>query len=371
MRRKMKKLKNKIHIPRIRTRRRRSTGNRQRAKFLKPVLLSLLTVIFVLVIVPFTITKVFIPETPSAPEKTQDKAETTPAGEHIKKESVPSKIRVYRNASGRTESVSFEDYVKGVVASEMPSTFEKEALKAQAVAARTYSLSRYLRAKKSGNPGSHSKAPVCDTVHCQVFQDKGDLKKAKGSKWMKSDWEKISAAVDETKGQLLYYDGKLVEQALFHSSSGGKTENCEDVFSAAVPYLVSVESPYENEATHKQENTTLSISDFAAKMKTAYPKAGFGSVSAGNIKILSHSSGGRVEKVKIGSGTATGKQVREALGLFSANFKISISDNKITFTTTGSGHGVGMSQYGANGMAKAGYGYKEILSHYYSGTVIL
>lgn len=372
MRRKIRKMRNKIHIPQIRTRRRgRSAGNGQYRKFLKPILLSLMTVVFVLVVVPFTITKVFIPETPPAPEKTQDKAQTAPAGQTVKKETAPAKIRVYRKASGKTESVAFEDYVKGVVASEMPSTFEKEALKAQAVAARTYSLSRYLRAKKSGNPGTHSKAPVCDTVHCQVYQDEADLKKSKGSKWMKSDWKKISAAVDETKGQLLYYDGKLVEQALFHSSSGGKTENCEDVFSASVPYLVSVESPYENEATHKQENTTLSISDFALKMKTAYPKAGYGSVSAGSIKILSHSNGGRVEKMQIGGGTATGKQVREALGLFSANFKISISGNKITFTTTGSGHGVGMSQYGANGMAKAGYSYKEILSHYYSGTVIL
>lgn len=370
MRRKIRKMRNKIHIPRVRTRRSFNFHPEMLVRFLKPLLIIHIIVIFVLVVVPFTITKVFIPEQ-AAPEKTADKTEQKPVVESIKKETIPKKITVYRKSIGKTESVAFEDYVKGVVASEMPSTFEKEALKAQAVAARTYSLSKYLRAKKSGNPAAHPKAPVCDTVHCQVFQGEKNLKKVKGSKWMKSDWKKISAAVEDTRGQLMYYNGKLVEQALFHSSSGGKTENCEDVFSAAVPYLVSVESPYEDDATHKNESTSMSISEFTSKLKAAYPKISFGTVTADNIKIKSHSNGGRVEKMKVGSGTVTGIQVRQALGLYSANFKITTSKNTITFTTTGSGHGVGMSQYGANGMAKAGYNYKEILSHYYSGTVIL
>ena len=187
---------------------------------------------------------------------------------------------------------------------------------------------------------------------------------------MRSDWEKISAAVEDTKGQLLYYDGQLDQQALFHSSSGGKTENCEDVFASAVPYLVSVESPYEEDATHKKETLTLSLSEFSAKIKASYPDISFGTITSGGIKILSRSSGGRVDQMRIGNGTVTGKQVREALGLYSANFTISTGKDTITFTTTGSGHGVGMSQYGANGMAKEGYSYKEILQHYYSGTTI-
>ncbi len=374
MRRNIRKIKHKMRMPSFRTR----PGRRNPAKgtpILKSALLLLAAAILILIIIPFTITMVFIPETP-APEKTSDKAEqaeksTVSVTDSIEKVSIPSKISVYRDSSGKAEKVSFEDYIKGVVASEMPSNFEPEALKAQAVAARTYSLAKYLRAKKSGNPQTHSSAPVCDTVHCQVYQDKQGLKKVKGTAWMEKDWKKISAAVEDTKGQLMYYKGKLVEQALFHSSSGGKTENCEDVFSASVPYLVSVDSPYEEDATHKKETASYTISDFAAKMKKAYPNKSFGSIEGSNIKIKSHSSGGRVEEMQIGSTTVTGKQVREALGLYSANFTISISDGKITFTTKGSGHGVGMSQYGANGMAKAGYHYKEILSHYYSGTVIL
>lgn len=355
----------------LRTRsRRRSDG----LGLLKPALLLLSVTLLFLVIIPFTITSLFTPQ--EIQEQTPTQTEATPTEEladasNVRQESVPASITVYRDATGKTQEVPFETYVKGVVSSEMPSTFEEEALKAQSVAARTYSLARYLRAKKNGNPAAHSSAPVCDTVHCQVYQDKQELKKNKGSAWMHKDWKKISAAVDATKGQLMYYDGQLVEQALFHSSSGGKTENCEDVFAAAVPYLISVESPYEEEATHQNETETLTISRFAEKMKSAYPGKNFGTITASNIKIKSHSSGGRVETIQIGSGSATGKQVREALGLYSANFTISIAQDKITFTTTGSGHGVGMSQYGANGMAKAGYSYKEILRHYYSGTVIL
>lgn len=342
--------------------------------WLKPILVVMSASLFALVIAPFTITSLFTPE--ELPEKMPAQAKTLPKKDdvdtsNIQRESVPASITVYRSATGKTETIPFEAYVKGVVASEMPSTFEEEALKAQSVAARTYSLARYLRAKESGSPAAHSSAPVCDTVHCQVYQGKQDLKKNKGSDWMKKDWKKISTAVEDTKGQLMYYNGKLVEQALFHSSSGGKTENCEDVFAAAVPYLVSVESPYEEDATHKKETETLTISAFAEKMKRAYPGKHFGAVKASNIKIKSRSSGDRVETMKIGAASATGTQVRQALGLFSANFTISIKNGNITFTTKGSGHGVGMSQYGANGMAKAGYGYQDILTHYYSGIVVL
>lgn len=341
-------------------------------KIIKLLLLVIFAVVFTLVIIPFSITKVFSPEIP--PEKKPDKQvtqETVKSTSNIHKEKIPKNMKVFRQAKGITETIRFESYVKGVVSSEMPSDFEIEALKAQAVAARTYSLSKLLRAKESGNPSAHPNAPVCDTVHCQVYQSEKDLQKIKGSSWMKQDWKRICSAVDATKGQLLYYNGTLVEQALFHSSSGGKTENCEDVFSASVPYLVSVSSPYEEDATHKKERLTLTLTTFASKIKSAFPTIQFGTINDSNIKILSHSSGGRVEKMKIGEGTLEGRSVREALGLYSANFKIKISKGRITFISTGSGHGVGMSQYGAEGMAKKGYDYKKILTYYYSGTQVL
>lgn len=325
--------------------------------------------VFILIIMPFSMTLLLAPA--AVPEKSRDKTDAPAADDMPGKVTVPNKILVYRQTAGKVEHIAFEDYITCVVASEMPSSFEMEALKAQAVAARTYALSKYGKAQEHGNPSAHSNAPVCDTVHCQVYQDKNQLRRAKGSKWMDSDWEKISDAACSTRGQLMYYDGKLVEQALFHSSSGGKTENCEDVFVSAVPYLISVESPYEEGATHKKESLTLSVQEFSSKIKTSFPGKSFGTITASCVKVLSHSSGGRVEKVKIGSSSLSGVQVRQTLGLFSANFTISSSGNGITFTTKGSGHGVGMSQYGANGMAKKGYNYKEILTHYYSGTEIL
>lgn len=286
------------------------------------------------------------------------------------REKIPDTITVYRTENGRTETIDFEDYIVGVVSGEMPSSFHIEALKAQSVAARSYSLARIIKAKKNGNPSAHPSAPLCDSTHCQVYKNRKELKVLKGSAWMKNGLKKIEKAVNSTKGELLYYKGELVQQALFHSSSGGRTENSEDVFTAAVPYLVSVESPYEDEATHQNEKNSFSISEFAEKLRNEYPNISFGDINASNIEIISRSKGNHVEKVKIGNGIIEGRNVREVMGLPSANFSISLSGDTITFTSNGSGHGVGMSQYGADGMAKKGFDYKQILSHYYSGTKV-
>ena len=187
---------------------------------------------------------------------------------------------------------------------------------------------------------------------------------------MNDGWKKICRAVNGTEGQLLYYRGQLVEQALFHSSSGGKTENSEDVFASAVPYLVSVDSPYEKDATHQNESHSFTTDQLASALMSAYPDVSFGAIAPSSIKILDRSSGDRVKEIQIGNATLTGRQIREALDLPSANFTVNISGDTVTFTSNGSGHGVGMSQYGADGMAEKGYDYKEILSHYYSGTEV-
>lgn len=329
---------------------------------LKPLILITMVICLLLIPIPYLITKI-TPNDSSQNSSPEKKAE-------FKLAEVPDKIQVYRTSSKKTDTIDFEEYVKGVVSGEMPSNFELEALKAQSVAARTYSLARVLKAQENGNPKAHPNAPLCDSTHCQVYKSKSELKASKGQSWMNSGWKKVSKAVDNTKGQLLYYKGELVQQALFHSSSGGKTENCQDVFASAVPYLVSVDSPYEEEATHQNEKNSFSIKEFSKKIKNKYPSISFGNITSSNIKIVSRSSGGRVEKMKIGDGIIEGRNVREALGLPSANFDINISEDKITFTSNGSGHGVGMSQYGANGMAKKGYDYKKILSHYYSGTEV-
>lgn len=329
--------------------------------YIKFILILVVCVSILLILIPMIITHI-------VPDDISDDKDN--ASYPYNKVDLPKTISVYRTETRSVDKLPFEDYVKGVVSCEMPSAFHPEALKAQAVAARTYSAAKVINSEAFGNPSAHPSAPLCDSTHCQVFKTEKELKRIKGSEWMKDGYDKICDAVDDTRGQLLYYKGELVQQALFHSSSGGATENCEDVFTAAVPYLVSVESPYEDEATHQDEETEFTISEFSSKIKSAYPDTYFGLITSDNIMIISRSSGNRVNKIQAGSGTLTGRQIREALGLSSANFTIDISGDTITFTSNGSGHGVGMSQYGADGMAKEGYTYKKILSHYYSGTEI-
>lgn len=284
---------------------------------------------------------------------------------------LPETISVYRHKTSTVEEIPFEDYIKGVVAGEMPSSFELEALKAQSVAARTYSFSKVIRSGDSGFPTAHPQAPICDDTHCQVYRDTEELQALKGQAWMEDGWKKISKAVDSTKGQLMYYKGELVEQPLFHSSSGGKTENSEDVFASSYPYLKSVSSPYEEGATHQDETKSFSTNDFVYLLNLKCSDR-YLALPIEKISISAKSEGGRVEEIMINDTAYTGREVREALGLSSANFEVdhNKSDASVTFTTDGYGHGVGMSQYGANGMAKRGSDYKEILQHYYQGTAI-
>ena len=278
-------------------------------------------------------------------------------------------IQVFRQEQGRVEEVLMEDYVKGVLAGEMPSSFPMEALKAQAVAARTYGLARQQKLTREKGIG-HAGAPVCDTTHCQVYRTPEELLALKGKDWMNTGWLRIEEAVELTRGQVLTYQGSLAEQPLFHSASGGRTENSEDVFVAMVPYLRSVDSPYEEEAPHQNETLTLTLKEFAKKVNAAYPKLKTSSVNRDTVVIQSRSQGEGVEKIKVGNLTLTGSQVRSILGLRSSQFTIGIDGSKILFTTDGYGHGVGMSQWGASGMAKAGYSYQEILTHYYQGVEI-
>ena len=265
-------------------------------------------------------------------------------------------VMVWRTVSKTVDTIPLEEYVSGVVASEMPSNFDFEALKAQAVAARTYGLAK-MEKSKSGNPQAHPEAPLCDGTHCQAYRsDKIS--------------DKVREAVLETKGQVMYYQGEMIDQPLFHSASGERTENSEDVFSAAVPYLRSVESgKYENGA-YAAETYAIGLDALVKKVRTVA-----GGASAEPVAVVSRSEGGRVEQFQVGGATVTGRQIRELLGLRSANFTVQmITDSsggrQVLFTTSGNGHGVGMSQYGADGMGKAGFDYKEILQHYYSGVEV-
>lgn len=258
-------------------------------------------------------------------------------------------VTVHRS-NGSIITIDLEEYIIGVIAAEMPASFNLEALKAQSVIARTYAL----RAQSIGKT-------LTDTVSTQAYIDTNQMQAKWGSSY-NTYYSKIKSAVESTKGQYLTYNGTYIE-ALYHSTNNGKTESSFDVFGNYYPYLISVTSEYDKSASSYLRTTTIDLNTISSKL-------GINLTGDSIIEILSYTDGYNIKQINIAGSTFTGRQVREALGLRSADFDIVINENTANITTRGFGHGVGMSQYGANGMANAGYGYQNILSHYYPGTTL-
>lgn len=278
------------------------------------------------------------------------------------------KVKLYHRSEDRVEEIDLEEYVMGVVASEVPANFEEEALKAQAVAARTFYMS------KRNNPNKEEKekgAEICDTTHCQVYMSKDE----RISKWSKSEagsnWEKIQKAVLDTKGQVLTYDGSVLEYPQFFATSSGKTEDAKDVFSMDVPYLKSEDSKGEEIAPKYKTSTQIPINDFINKINSKYKGVNANKSNLSSlIKILSFTEAGSVKEIKIGNEIVKGTEFRTLFNLNSTNFTLDFQQDSVEVNCKGYGHGVGMSQWGANAMAKSGSKYDEILKHYYSGVEI-
>ena len=244
-----------------------------------------------------------------------------------------------------------EEYIKGVVLAEMPPSFSLEALKAQAVAARTYTEKKFSAQNHMCNNPSH----------CQAWTDPTSS----------TYYDKISQAVNETKGEELTYLGEPIE-AFFHSSSGGKTESSENVWQSQKPYLVSVESPGEDEIMNEfHTSKEVSYKDVSEKIN-AYKNQKVITTEKlnGKIKILSRTEGNRVKEIKVQDTILSGNEIRSIFELRSTNFDVEMKKQSIIFNVNGYGHGVGMSQWGAEAMARNGSNYKEILSHYYPGTLV-
>ena len=264
-------------------------------------------------------------------------------------------IRVLRSKTQTIEKVPFEEYIVGVLAGEMPIYFEEEALKAQAVASRSYALKR-IEYNKNQN------YDVVDSTNNQVYLDNDYLKKAWGTNYTKNI-NKIRKAVNATSCEYLDYNGTIVD-AFFFSTSTGKTESVAEVFNISLPYLKSVSSTWDEKVSPVfNDYYTFALDNFYQKLGLEYDE---------NLKIeiLNSTSAGRIKKIKINNVEFTGNQLSTTFKLRSTSFTINKEGNKINITTTGYGHGVGMSQYGAQGMANEGYKYDEILKHYYSGVKI-
>jgi len=264
-------------------------------------------------------------------------------------------IRVLRSKTNKIEEIPFEEYVVGVLAGEMPLYFEEEALKAQAVASRSYALKRIEYNK-------NKTYDVVDNTNNQVYLDNNYLKEAWKTNYT-SYINKIRKIVNETSREYLDYNGSVVD-AFFFSTSTGKTENAKEIFNISLPYLVSVSSTWDEEVSPVfYDNYTFTLLDFYQKLNLPYN-------TNLNIEVIDTTSAGRIKSIKINNETFTGSKISSTFNLRSTSFKIEKQGENVQITTTGFGHGVGMSQYGAEGMAKKGYTYDEILKHYYQGVKI-
>ena len=259
-------------------------------------------------------------------------------------------------------TLKLNEYLQGVVASEMPALFPEEALKAQAVAARTYALNRASLPISA----EHHGAMLCtDAGHCKAYKPMSTAAAGWGGN-QEQYVEKITAAVTNTDGQILLYDGKPIS-AVFHSASAGKTESAEDVWGGKVPYLQSVDSFGEQEAPSYYGTVEISQEEFKRSFLKKWPNADLSGEADTWFKNSERSEAGGVKNVYVGGVKVTGNQIRNLCGLRSSNFTVKCEGDRLVFNTLGYGHCVGMSQYGARAMAKSGKNYREILTWYYKG----
>ena len=276
-------------------------------------------------------------------------------------------IKLYHTKTGDVEELPIDEYLYGVVSSEMPVKYEIEALKAQAVVARTYTIYQITHSKEK-----HNNADICDNYACcQAWISKED----RFAKWEELDaegnWQKIVDAVNSTQGKVITYNGDVID-AFFHSNSGGITETASNVWGGQnFPYLKSVETSGEDEYSEYNSEVEISKDELTNKLKEKHSEIEINYEEDDVIKIIEFTESGRVKKIKFGNVEIAGTEARTILGLKSTNFNFEIRDNSVIFFVKGYGHGVGMSQTGADSLAKQGSNYEEIIKHFYSNVEII
>lgn len=273
-------------------------------------------------------------------------------------------IKLLHKKTGEVEEVPIDTYLYNVVSAEMPATYEMEALKAQAIVARTYTL------YKAQNP-KHENADICDdSTCCQAWVSKEKRLERWEESSRESNWAKIEKCVNETKGKIITYDNKPIN-AFFHANSGGTTEVPVNVWGGSnLPYLQVVETAGEEGYNQYASEVILSKEDLISKLKTKYQDIQINFDNDDDVKILDYTDGKRVKTVRFGNHEISGVETRTLLGLRSTNFKIEKENENIKFSVVGYGHGVGMSQTGADSMAKQGSTFEDIIKHFYVGVEI-
>lgn len=276
-------------------------------------------------------------------------------------------IKLLHTKTNMIEELPLDEYLYGVVSAEMPVDFDIEALKAQAIVARTYTIYKIMQ-----NQSKHGEAYICDDSSCcQAWITKDDRMARWEADQKEENWNKIVFAVNETKGKIITYEGKPIN-AFFHSNSGGATEQPINVWGGSgYPYLQTVETAGEEGYSQYSSEVELSKEEFVDKMKNVHSDFNINFDEEDCIHILEYTAGGRVKNVKIGNYNLSGVEVRSLFNLKSANFTVKIDNDKVKFKVIGYGHGVGMSQTGADSLAKQGYSCEDIVKHFYIGVEII
>ena len=329
---------------------------------MKKGLLYFFAFVFICFLLPAMLTK--------TKEKSKETEETT---KEVSEQPAPTPeyaytkyntISLLHKKTGEVEQVPIDEYLVNVVSAEMPADFEVEALKAQAIVARTYTIYKAQNKK-------HENADICDdSTCCQAWINKEDrLAKWEESK-RESNWQKITDCVNQTKGKIIVYGNQPIN-AFFHSNSGGVTETPVNVWGGGdYPYLQSVQTAGEEGYTQYNSEVTLTRDELIEKLKANYADISINFDDDNDLKIIENTESGRVKTVKFGNHNISGVETRTLLGLKSTNFEIIKENEKIKFSVKGYGHGVGMSQTGADAMAKQGNNCEEIIKHFYTGVTI-
>lgn len=282
-----------------------------------------------------------------------------------KQTEAPQTVPVYLHEEARVENIPLVDYLCGVLDGEMQPNYEPEALKAQAVAAYSYLVYQYTdnyETKKDAHKGGW----ICtDPSHCKAYLSESDARKAWGNEWFDKYADRVRSSVVETLYQTMVYQSAPIN-AVFHSLSSGRTEAAKDVWEYDIPYLQEVDSSFDETAEDFQSEKVLSSEEFKTALKNYDSNMVFPENGDLVTDIVRSESGG-VVRLKVGGVEMKGTQFRTLFGLRSANFSFEFSGDLVKISVKGYGHGVGMSQYGANCLAKEGKTYKEILQHYYTG----
>ena len=329
---------------------------------MKKIFIYFFSFLFICFILPALLTKLEIPTS----------SEENGADEESKEESINNEytynkygtIKLLHTKTNEVEEVALDTYLCNVVSAEMPADFEKEALKAQAIVARTYTIYKI-------NNKKHDNADICDdSTCCQAWISKED-RLARWEENKEEKWNKIEECVNETKGKIITYDNQPIN-AFFHSNSGGKTELPVDVWGGGsnMPYLQVVETAGEDGYTQYNSEVELTNEEILEKLKEKYSDIQIDFNNDEDIKIVEYTSSERVKTIKFGNHEISGTEARSIFGLKSTNFEVTKEDGKIKFTVKGYGHGVGMSQTGADSMAKSGSSAEDIIKHFYVGVEI-